>query len=213
MIPVKIECGCGQHYAFDVEPVNGRMASTVACPVCGLDGTEAANTIIAQTLAAQTAEAPPPTNGGGLHLATAPRQTASPVHRGGPSATVLGLVDHDQAVIQARAKVSWGDSKEEVINYLMLQGFSYPEASELIGEMFKVRASETRKIGVRKIIVGSGFVCVPIIYLPVFVATHFIFWRILIIAIAIGVWGLWKILNGIIMIVAPKMEKGDLGAQ
>jgi hypothetical protein len=60
MIPIKIQCGCGQRYAFDVEPVNGRMISTVACPICGVDGTAAANEMIAQTLAAQPEAAPPP---------------------------------------------------------------------------------------------------------------------------------------------------------
>lgn len=53
MMPVKIQCGCGQRYAFDVEPVNGRMSSSVACPACGTDGTAAANEVIAQSLAAQ----------------------------------------------------------------------------------------------------------------------------------------------------------------
>jgi UDP-N-acetylmuramyl pentapeptide phosphotransferase/UDP-N-acetylglucosamine-1-phosphate transferase len=51
MIPVKIQCGCGQRYAFDVEPVCGRMIARVACPVCGLDGTRIANEIIAYNLA------------------------------------------------------------------------------------------------------------------------------------------------------------------
>jgi hypothetical protein len=55
MIPIKIQCGCGQRYAFDIEPVNGLMPSPVACPVCGADGTAVANEIIAQTLAAQPA--------------------------------------------------------------------------------------------------------------------------------------------------------------
>jgi hypothetical protein len=57
MVPIKIECGCGQHYAFDVDPVNGRMPTSVACPECGMDGTDAANDGIAQYLAAQP-EAP-----------------------------------------------------------------------------------------------------------------------------------------------------------
>lgn len=56
-VPVKIYCGCGQHYAFDVQPVNGRMPAPVACPACGADGTEAANAAIAQTLATRV---PPP---------------------------------------------------------------------------------------------------------------------------------------------------------
>ncbi|MGH7994566.1 MAG: hypothetical protein ACREDQ_13680 [Limisphaerales bacterium] len=46
---MKIVCDCGQKYKFDVEPVNGRMPMTVNCPVCGTDGTAAANGILAQT--------------------------------------------------------------------------------------------------------------------------------------------------------------------
>jgi hypothetical protein len=53
MIPIKIQCGCGQKYVFDVEPVGGCMAYAVACPVCGADGTAAANVAIANH------EAPP----------------------------------------------------------------------------------------------------------------------------------------------------------
>jgi hypothetical protein len=64
MIPIRIQCGCGQLYEFEVEPVNGLMPSSVACPVCGIDGTAAANESIAQTLATQPtivpSTAPPP---------------------------------------------------------------------------------------------------------------------------------------------------------
>lgn len=73
MIPVKIQCGCGQRYAFEVEPINGRMGSTVACPVCGTDGTAAANDAIAQALLIQPQAAP----GSGLALATAPPTAAA----------------------------------------------------------------------------------------------------------------------------------------
>jgi hypothetical protein len=63
MIPIKINCACGQRYAFDIEPVNGRMPAPVACPVCGTDGTVAANDIIAQSMAAQPAPAALATGG------------------------------------------------------------------------------------------------------------------------------------------------------
>jgi hypothetical protein len=53
MMTVKLLCGCGQKYAFEVEPLHGRMPRTVSCPACGADGTAAANEIIAQS--------PPPT--------------------------------------------------------------------------------------------------------------------------------------------------------
>ena len=39
MIPIKIICHCGQKYAFDVQPVDGRMPVPVYCPACGRDGT------------------------------------------------------------------------------------------------------------------------------------------------------------------------------
>jgi hypothetical protein len=51
VIPVKIQCGCGQRYAFDIEPVCGRMPGRIACPVCGVDGTRVANEVIAFALA------------------------------------------------------------------------------------------------------------------------------------------------------------------
>jgi hypothetical protein len=77
MIPIKIQCECGQKYAFDVEPVGGRMASTVACPVCGVDGTTAANEMITQALVTQS-EAPPP-------LVTRLRPASAPVHAEAPA--------------------------------------------------------------------------------------------------------------------------------
>src|ERR1035438_7107501 len=53
MVAVKIICGCGQKYAFDVYPLNGRMPALVQCPVCGMDGTAVANEVIARTLGTQ----------------------------------------------------------------------------------------------------------------------------------------------------------------
>jgi hypothetical protein len=57
MIPIKILCGCGQKYAFDVEPVGGHMGYAVQCPVCSADGTAVANQLIARHLSALAAPA------------------------------------------------------------------------------------------------------------------------------------------------------------
>lgn len=61
MMTIKLQCSCGQKYAFDVEPVNGMMPWTVTCPVCGLDGTAVANQVIAQSLPAMAAATTAPT--------------------------------------------------------------------------------------------------------------------------------------------------------
>ena len=47
MIPIKIQCGCGQHYAFDVAPIGGEVGVEVRCPACGADGVGATNIAIA----------------------------------------------------------------------------------------------------------------------------------------------------------------------
>ena len=45
---VKVQCGCGTRYSFDVEPTGGVMPFRVNCPSCNADGTLAANQFIAQ---------------------------------------------------------------------------------------------------------------------------------------------------------------------
>ena len=60
MVPIKIICLCGQKYAFEVQPEDGRMPVAVNCPVCGRDGTIAANESIRKMLHGKTQPLPPP---------------------------------------------------------------------------------------------------------------------------------------------------------
>jgi hypothetical protein len=75
LLPVKVVCGCGQKYSFEVEPVNGRMPQRIACPVCGADGTASANEIIARSQAVP----PPPRPAPSLAPAPAPSLAPAPV--------------------------------------------------------------------------------------------------------------------------------------
>jgi len=59
-IPIKIFCACGQKYAFDVHPHQGRMPVPVACPACKRDGTDEANRLIAAALNPPASQLPPP---------------------------------------------------------------------------------------------------------------------------------------------------------
>lgn len=214
MMPIKIECECGQHYAFDVEPLNGRMPSTVACPHCGADGTVAANQSITRQLApgASTTETPPsPPARLALAVSSAP-PAAHPAKARRPDPR-LGLVDRTQAEHEARAKAMWGDSSEQVISYLMIQGFSASEAKELAAKLFKERASAVRGIGIRKIIIGIGLMFVPVGALFVFLVIGIFLLKVLGAAVLVGLYGVWLVINGILMAVAPKSEKGDVAGQ
>ena len=66
MIELKVRCDCGQKFKFDVEPVGNRMPFTVACPVCGADGTEKANALLQQMTVFKLVEPPPGTAPGAM---------------------------------------------------------------------------------------------------------------------------------------------------
>ncbi|HZV34201.1 MAG TPA: hypothetical protein VFB72_06445, partial [Verrucomicrobiae bacterium] len=163
MIPIKIQCGCGQRYAFDVEPAQGQMPYTVACPSCGLDGTQAANDFIAQTVT-QFATAPE------QQYATAAAVIAPPAPPAAPPparpsvrpGTGKKEIDIIQVTHEARAKTLWGDEKPAVIKFLMMQGLSTQEAQQLAEALFAERAKTVRANGVTKAITGAGLMCVPI---------------------------------------------------
>src|SRR5437870_520392 len=125
MIPITIQCGCGQQYTFEVEPIAGQMPSPVACPICGADGTAAANEALAESVAAQPAIAAP----GNVPSLSVSSTSNARRHRGAP---LPGQPDRTQAMYEARAKISWGDRPKEVILYLMGQGFSPQEASGIV---------------------------------------------------------------------------------
>jgi len=218
MIPIKIQCGCGQHYAFDAEPVAGQLPVPVNCPTCGADGTAAANEIIAAS------RPPDPTWAAGsirVRVSTSepPTETASvaglanSIPRKAPHVSPPGQVDRAQAEVEARAKVSWGDPPENVLQFLMIQGFNYEEASALITVLFKERAVEVRSRGIIKILTGLGMIAAgggAILYL---VTMKLIMIKIIGILMAFGLWGLWIAINGAIMVAVPKMQSGDVAEQ
>ncbi len=218
MIPIKIQCECGQRYAFEVEPVGGQLASPIACPACGADGTAAANAALAQSQAAQ----PTPAAVGRGPLRVAARgQSSDPATRAAPArpaahrgATRLpGQVDRTQAEYEARAKVSWGDPPQAVTGYLMMQGFTREEASSLVKDLFQERAATVRGNGIMRIVMGFGLMCVPVVAFIVFMSIGVIHLGIFAVTIILGFWGVWMIIKGIQMVVAPKSEAGDVAEQ
>jgi hypothetical protein len=212
MVSIKIQCGCGQRYAFDIKTAGDLPPGTVACPVCGADGTDAANAAIAQSLSAQAAAAAAPA-GDTRARAANPPLSAAPAAGARAGARRPGQIGPAQAKHEAKAKIFWGDPPEAVIGYLLMQGFSHEEASNLVGEMFRERAATVRANGIRKILTGIGLIAVPIVALIIFLSIGVIPMKIFAVTIMVGLWGVWMLLNGIIMVLAPKSEKGDLADQ
>jgi uncharacterized protein YjeT (DUF2065 family) len=208
MVPIKIQCGCGQRYAFDVEPVQGQMPYAIACPVCGIDGTSAANDSIAQSVAALMATAPTIAS---VAVAAPPMSEAAPAPRS--SGRPAKEIDIIRVTNEARAKTMWGDEQNDVVKFIMLQGLSPQEAQKLAQALFAERAASVRKNGIGKIITGVGMMFVPVVVFIGMKAVGYIEFKILGVAIGVGLWGAYRVLRGVIMFFAPKSEPGDVATQ
>src|ERR1051325_4815060 len=99
---IKIQCGCGTKYKFDVEPVNGRMPVPATCPSCGANGTFEANQQITQRLGTSSPAPAPMTAAAPVAVATAaPPATGLRIAGGARSAAAAILTEgeplHDPA--------------------------------------------------------------------------------------------------------------------
>jgi uncharacterized protein YjeT (DUF2065 family) len=211
ILTIKIECGCGQHYAFDVEADGALEAGTVVCPTCGADGTNAANAIITKNLAATPVAKeriyviPPPPS----PRVVAPAPPPLPTARVPAAAPGIKEDERNQAEVEAKAKILWGDPPEEVIRFLMIRGFNRQEASDKVRAMFRARLAAIRANGIGKMLMGvfvafgsSGFFFLQIKY-------GFIsLWLLLATGVAC-VSGLWLILDGLLKVLMPKLKQGD----
>lgn len=121
-------------------------------------------------------------------------------------------INREQIEIEARAKVTWGDSREEVLKFIMMQGVSAAEATEMANEMFAERAKTIRGAGVRRMLIGLPLMAVPVATWFFFVLElHFVEAKILGLTILVGLYGLYSFMKGSIMFLSPKSEPGDVG--
>ena len=124
-----------------------------------------------------------------------------------------GQPSKTQVLFEARAKISWGDQPQEVLKYLVIQGFTYEEAAEVVQEMVGERAAAIRQRGFVYMIGGAGMMCVPIGTWIGFLHAGVIYPRFLIVTIFVGLGGIGLLIKGIFMFVAPGSSSGDVSEQ
>src|SRR5258706_3651726 len=119
---IKIDCGCGTRFKFDVEPTHGCMPVRVQCPSCGNDATTDANQIIARKLpdgrpSAAPAPRPEPAQTT-MAVGISPTQTATSAtpslriasvpaadYATGPAAVPASLLDRTTFFIKERVAI------------------------------------------------------------------------------------------------------------
>jgi hypothetical protein len=120
-------------------------------------------------------------------------------------------IDRDQVEVEARAKTLWGDSREEVVKFIMMQGISAAEATEIAAGLFAERTATIRNTGLKKILMGIPMTLFPIIAWIFFVAViHVLFIKIWALTMVVGLYGMYCLLKGLIMFFSPGSEPGDV---
>jgi hypothetical protein len=128
-------------------------------------------------------------------------------------------MEHDKVVSEARARIMWGDPALSVRDFLIANGVSDTVADAKIKEFLLERNKEVKSIGVRNTLTGlvlagaAGSVLCWIsawILPPGSAGVYGLGGRGIIAGVialvAIVLYGVWKVVKGIICIVRPQAE-------
>lgn len=125
----------------------------------------------------------------------------------------------EQLVVEARAKIIWGEPAASVRDFLVANGFSQADAELEITRHQKERNSSIRRQGIAGIVVG-----VPLVVIAAVVVQQVLHhisaatgsrgtrgWGIVVAAgLLAGGYGLWKLVDGVLALVKPSSEHRSL---
>jgi hypothetical protein len=119
-------------------------------------------------------------------------------------------IDRTQVEHEARAKIFWGDPPDKVFTYLLGQAVLPEEAQLLVDSMISERMRAIRGVGARKILAGAALMLVPVVVYGIMASANFFSVRFFGMAVAVGLWGAWKVMKGCFLFFAPQSESGDV---
>jgi hypothetical protein len=122
----------------------------------------------------------------------------------------------DELIVEARARVIWGDEPKSVRYFLISNGMSVAEADSNIRALTLERNTEIRKLGMRDVLIGVALIGVAGVFFywlfrPSHIPTAGVRsakgFGVLVVA---ALYGFWRLVNGIIRLVRPKAEHGSI---
>jgi len=118
----------------------------------------------------------------------------------------------DQVITEARARIIWGEPSSSVRGFLVSNGISDTVADTKIKEFVLERQTEIRRLGIKYILSGvivtaaSCGVLLWLLFAPgSFNAVRWLGASVSILA-CIGLYGIWKLLRGVIYLARPQTE-------
>jgi len=119
----------------------------------------------------------------------------------------------EQLQSEARAKIFWGESKENVTAYLQSQGLRDEEIRPLMESILQERASSVKSTARKNILLGIGLILVPIITYFVLLQSPVFPVKLFAVTVLVGLIGGWKLVQGIIHLSNPDLQKSDLSEE
>ena len=106
---------------------------------------------------------------------------------------------------EARARITWGEPPERVLEYLRTTGWGETDASALVARLQRERAAQVRCEGIVKMLSGVGLFAAGLVVFDLGVSMTWLFGGG---AICLG--GVAKATQGVFMLLVPQTDKGDL---
>jgi hypothetical protein len=117
----------------------------------------------------------------------------------------------DNVIVEARARIIWGEEPSSVHAFLTVNGVSTADADQKIQELVTERNKEVRKIGVRGTCIGAAIICAVVIFIwynfdhpsKLFPsrqgkAMYYMYF--------VGLYGIWKLIGGLFHLLRPQLE-------
>ena len=130
-------------------------------------------------------------------------------------------MNNNDLIVEARARITWGEEADSVRLFLISNGMSEGEANDLINNLTIERHVEIRKLGIKEVLIGVSLLGAVGVFLYLFInsaktspisdttsARGYVFCAI--ITLYAFIYGLWRLMNGIIRLVRPKNDEGSI---
>jgi hypothetical protein len=122
----------------------------------------------------------------------------------------------DELMVEARAKIIWGDEPCSVRYFLTSNGMSASDAEAKLRDLIFERNAEIRKIGIRDVLIGAALLGgAGIFFYCLFRSSHMPSSSVSAgkgygALVLLAFYGLWRLVTGIFRLARPKSEHGSI---
>jgi hypothetical protein len=122
----------------------------------------------------------------------------------------------DALIVEARARITWGDDPSSVRYFLTSNGMSVADADAELKNLMLERNAEIRRLGVRDVLIGIALLAgARIFFYPLFRWSHMPNVSVRAgkgygVLLILAIYGLWRLINGIFRLIRPKSEHGSI---